>query len=295
MQTVSFRRIAVVVMLALLVAGMGGVPSAASSVTAYINKTTYVYAKPSTSSARVRVARGTKVEVLAVRSSWARVKRAKYTAYIQTRYLSKKPPATPTPRPTATPRPTLRPTVTPKPTPLRTGTAAPTATAAPTVTPAPTATAAPTVTSAPTGAVTPSWRRQVERVEWFNGGSKIVKRGGYAYIYDIDTGLTLRIKRKGGTNHMDVEPASKKDTAILKKIAGGTFSWKSHAVVLIKGGRYIAAAINTQPHGEYTIKDNDFPGQFCLHMVGSKTHETNRINPEHQKSIERVLKWSASS
>ena len=94
---------------------------------------------------------------------------------------------------------------------------------------------------------------------------------------------------------MDVEPASKKDTATLKKIAGGIFSWKSHAVVLIAKGHYVAAAINTMPHGEYTIKDNDFPGQFCLHMVGSRTHETNRINPEHQKSIERVLKWSTSS
>ena len=278
MQTVHFKKIAVSIMLAVLVFELVGAeaPSTASSVTAYINKTTYVYAKPSTSSARVRVAKGTKVTVLAVRSSWARVKRAKYTAYIQTRYLSKKPPATPTPRPTATPRPT----VTPKPTPLPTGTAAPTATAAPTVTPA------------PTGVVTPSWRRQVERVEWFNGGSKIVKRGGYAYIYDIDTGVTLRIKRKGGTNHMDVEPASKKDTATLKKIAGGAFSWKSHAVVLIKGGRYIAAAINTMPHGEYTIKDNDFPGQFCLHTTGARTHETDRVNPEHQKSIERVMRWS---
>ena len=283
MQTVHFKKIAVSIMLAVLVFELVGAeaPSAASSVTAYINKTTYVYAKPSTSSARVRVAKGTKVEVLAVRSSWARVKRAKYTAYIQTRYLSKKPPATPTPRPTATPRPTPRPTVTPKPTPLPTGTAAPTA--------------APTVTPAPTGAVTPSWRRQVERVEWFSEGNKLVKRGGYASIYDIDTGLTLRIKRKGGTNHMVVEPASKKDTATLKKIAGGTFSWKSHAVVLIKGGRYIAAAINTQPHGEYTIKDNDFPGQFCLHMVGSRTHETNKVNAEHQKSIERVMRWSQAS
>ena len=240
----------------------------------------YVYAKPSTSSARVRVAKGTKVTVLAVRSSWARVKRAKYTAYIQTRYLSRKPMAKPTPRPTATPRPTPRPTVTPKPTPLRTGTAAPTATAAPTVTPA------------PTGVVTPSWRRQVERVEWFNGGSKIVKRGGYASIYDIDTGFTLRIKRKGGTNHMDVEPASKADTATLKKIAGGTFSWKSHAVVLIVKSRYIAAAINTMPHGDQTIKDNDFPGQFCVHLLNSRTHETDRVNPDHQASIDRVMKWA---
>jgi len=244
--------------------------TADASITAYLNRTTWVYAKPSTSSARVRVAKGTKVSVLAVRSSWAWIEKNHHKGYIQTKYLSRK-------KPLLTPRPTPRPTATP----------------VPTATPLPTeSTATPTQSMEDS---VPAWRRRVERVEWFNGGSKIVKRGGYAYIYDIDTGLTLRIKRKGGTNHMDVEPASKKDTATLKKIAGGTFSWKSHAVVLIKGGRYIAAAINTQPHGEYTIKDNDFPGQFCLHMVGSKTHETNRINPEHQKSIERVLKWSTSS
>ena len=274
MRKSCFKKIAMGIMLALLVAGLVGMPSAASSVTAYINKTTWVYTKPSTSSARVRVAKGTKVTVLAVRSSWARVKRSHYIGYIPTKYLSRKPTATP--RPTAQPAATPRPTVTPKPTALPTGTASPTA------------------TLEPTEVVTPSWRRKVEKVEWFNGGSSIVRRGGYAYVYDIDTGLTLRIKRKGGTNHMDVEPASKADTVKLKKIAGGTFSWKSHAVVLIKGGRYIAAAINTQPHGEYTIKDNDFPGQFCLHTTGARTHETDRVNPEHQKSIERVMKWSRS-
>jgi len=30
-------------------------------------------------------------------------------------------------------------------------------------------------------------------------------------------------------------------------------------------------------------------------MVGSRTHETNKVNPEHQKSIERVMRWSQSS
>jgi len=256
-----------------IIAALWVTQPADASVTAYINKTTWVYARPSTSSARVRVAKGTKVTVLAVRSSWARVKRSHYIGYIPTKYLSRKPTAMPTPRPTE--KPTPQPTATPRPT-----------TAAPTIVP---------TTTTTQEQVVPSWRRKVERVEWFNGGNKLVKRGGYAYIYEIDTGLTLRIKRKGGTNHMDVEPASKKDTATLKKIAGGTFSWESHAVVLIKGGRYIAAAINTQPHGDYTIKDNDFPGQFCLHMVGSRTHETDRVNPEHQKSIERVMRWSQGS
>ena len=131
--------------------------SADAGVTAYINKTTWVYARPSTNAARVRVARGTKVEVLAVRSSWARVKRSHYLGYIPTKFLSRKPMATPTPRPTA--KTTPRPTATPKPT------------DAPTITP----------TTTPTQeTVAPSWRRKVERVEWFKGGSSIVRRGGFA-------------------------------------------------------------------------------------------------------------------
>ena len=244
--------------------------TADASITAYLNRTTWVYAKPSTSSTRVMVAKGTKVSVLAVRSSWAWIEKNHHKGYIQMKYLSRK-------EPLITPRPTPRLTATPR----------------PTDTPVPTESTA--IPKQSMEEPVPAWRRRVERVEWFSGGNKLVKRGGYASIYDIDTGLILRIKRKGGTNHMDVEPATAADTAILKKIAGGTFSWKSHAVVLIAKGRYIASAINTMPHGEYTIKDNGFPGQFCLHMVGSKTHETNRINPEHQKSIERVLKWSTSS
>ena len=51
-------------------------------------------------------------------------------------------------------------------------------------------------------------------------------------------------------NPMDVEPATASDAAPLKRIDGGTFSWKSHAVVLIKGDRRIAAAINIKSHGE---------------------------------------------
>ena len=136
------------------------------------------------------------------------------------------------------------------------------------------------------------WKSKVEKVDWFKGGSKVLRRGGYAQIYDIDSGITLRIKRKGGTNHADVEPATAADTAKLRKVAGGQFSWKSHAVVLICHGRYIAAGINTKPHGEQTIKDNDFPGQFCLHLTNSRTHGTDKVNAAHQASIDRAYRWA---
>ncbi len=238
-----------------------GTRSAAGGVTAYLNRTTWVYARPSTSATKTRVAKGTKVMVTATHGSWARIQKGKAKGYIQKKYLSSRPSTTPiprpTPRPTATPRPSPRPSATPR----------------------------------PTGTV-PSWRRQVEKLDWFKGGSSILKRGGYAHLYDIDTGIIIRIHRLGGTNHADVEPATASDTAKLRRIAGGTFSWRSHAVVLIKGGRYIAAAINTMPHGEQTIKDNDFPGQFCLHMAGSLTHGSGVVNAEHQASIERVLRWA---
>ena len=252
------RKIVIALVLALCVTWQVlATRSADGSVTAYLNRTTWVYARPSTSAPKTRVAKGTKVTVLAAHGSWARIQKGKAKGYVPKRYLSL--------RPVATPRPTATPTATPR------------------STPTPRPTTAPTV---------PSWRRQVEKLDWFKGGSSIPRKGGYAQLYDIDTGITLRVHRIGGTNHADVEPATVADTAKLKRIASGTFSWKSHAVVLIVRGRYIAAAINTMPHGDQTIKDNDYPGQFCLHLSGSLTHGTGVVNTDHQASIERVMKWA---
>ena len=136
------------------------------------------------------------------------------------------------------------------------------------------------------------WKSKVTKRNWFLTGNSVLKKGGYGYIYDIDTGIYLRIKRMGGYNHADVEPATSKDTAKLKKIAGGTFSWDSHAVILKAGSNYIACAINTKPHGKQTIKNNNYNGQFCLHMVGSITHGTHRVNACHQAAITTAYNWS---
>ena len=137
-----------------------------------------------------------------------------------------------------------------------------------------------------------TWKSSVVTMNWFSGGSSAFPTGSYGYIYDIDTGIYLRIKRMGGYNHADVEPATSKDTAKLKKIAGGTFSWDSHAVILKAGSNYIACAINTKPHGKQTIKNNNYNGQFCLHMVGSITHGTESVNSNHQASIQKAYNWA---
>ena len=241
-----FKKLAVAIMLVLIGFCLWtGTRSAAGGVTAYVNRTTWVYARPTTSAPKTRVTKNTLVTVIAAHGSCARIQKGKAKGYVSRKYLSARPVATP--HPTATPRPT------------------------------------------PT---TPSWRRKVEKLDWFKGGSTVLKKGGYATLYDIDTGITVKIKRLGGTNHADVEPATASDTSKLKRIAGGTFGWKSHAVVLIVRGRYIAAAINSMPHGSQTIRDNDYPGQFCLHLSGSLTHGSGVVNTAHQASIERVMKWA---
>ena len=137
-----------------------------------------------------------------------------------------------------------------------------------------------------------TWKSRVVKLDWFKTGKNVLKRGSYGYLYDIDTGITLRIKRMGGTNHADVEPATASDTKKLLKIAGGKFSWTSYAVILYAGGKYVACGINTMPHGSQTIRNNNYDGQFCLHMVGSLTHGSTSVNAAHQASINRAYNWA---
>lgn len=137
-----------------------------------------------------------------------------------------------------------------------------------------------------------AWKSKVEKVNWFEDGNNLLTKGRYAYIYDINTGISLRVRCLYGSNHADVEPATKTDTAKLLKITGGNYSWDSRAVIVNVNGRYIAAAINTMPHGEQAITDNGYDGQFCLHLTGSKTHGSDTVNEDHQASIQRAYNWA---
>lgn len=134
-----------------------------------------------------------------------------------------------------------------------------------------------------------SWKSKVVAMKWFDGGSSVLKKGRYGYIYDIKSGKTIKIKRMGGHNHADVEPATKADTAKLKSLG---YSWDSRPVILVAGGKYVAAAINTKPHGDQTISSNGYNGQFCLHMLGSKTHGSGKVNEDHQNSIKKAYRWA---
>ncbi len=136
--------------------------------------------------------------------------------------------------------------------------------------------------------------QKVIEMDWYktNVSSLVYKRGGTAKIIDCETGTVIKIRRVGGSNHMDVEPLTAEDTAKLKKLYNGSWSWKRRSVILVADGKYIAASINGMPHGAEISTTNNFEGQFCLHTTNSRTHGTDKVDSEHQKYIERALDFT---
>lgn len=145
--------------------------------------------------------------------------------------------------------------------------------------------------------------------------SKIFAIGTTATVYDIATGLSFRVKRTYGHNHADTETLTAKDTATMKKIFGGSWSWDRRAVIITVGGQKIAASIAGMPHagsekyaankyvssrsggfgrGENldAVKGNNMSGHFDVHFYGSKTHETNRSDPQHQAMVKKAAEWA---
>ncbi len=123
---------------------------------------------------------------------------------------------------------------------------------------------------------------------WTSDIQTIFARGVIAQITDVETGLTWREKRYGGKNHADCQPLTAADTAVMKKAYGGKWSWDRRAVFVTINGVNYAASINGMPHGDGSIKDNDFDGHHCIHFTNSRTHASNKVCPLHQAAIKKA-------
>ena len=98
------------------------------------------------------------------------------------------------------------------------------------------------------------------------------------------------VKRWAGANHIDAEPKTASDTAIMKEVYGGSWSWARRPVLVKYNGHVYAGSMNGMPHGTSTISGNNFNGHFCIHFYKSKTHGTKRVDPDHQNAEARAMK-----
>ena len=140
-----------------------------------------------------------------------------------------------------------------------------------------------------TSAATPATGKAIEKDWWKSDIQKILYKGIIMTITDVETGIAWREKRRGGTNHADLEPLTAADTAAFKK-AAKKWSWDRRAVFVTVNGVNYAGSINCMPHGNGSIKDNNFEGHHCLHMTNSRTHCSNKVCKLHQAAIKKALK-----
>lgn len=101
-------------------------------------------------------------------------------------------------------------------------------------------------------------------------------------IVDLETGLSFRVQRRAGRDHADVQPLSKQDSAIMKKIYSDHWSWNRRAILIKHKDEVWAGSMNGMPHGGDGIPDNGFKGHFCIHFSGSLTHKRHQSDLAHQ-------------
>ncbi len=132
---------------------------------------------------------------------------------------------------------------------------------------------------------------EVKRSTW-DDIAKVFRKGTIATVTDVKTGKQYKVRRFGGWWHADCEPLTAADTAIMKSIYGGTWSWDRRAIWVTVGSRTYAASQNGMPHLASPTPDNNFPGHFCIHFNDSKVHETGKECPRHQYCVDYAYRMA---
>ena len=147
----------------------------------------------------------------------------------------------------------------------------------------------------------------IHSVDWFSAKSSDGNYGfskigfvadNYAKLTDLSTGISLRIKIQSTNNHIDAEPVTASDTekfcAIYGVFSASSFISSKHyqrrpMMIEIEKTKFKAVcSMYGVPHGQQTILDNNFNGQFCLHFYNSKTSGTEKVDSGHQTAITKA-------
>ena len=132
---------------------------------------------------------------------------------------------------------------------------------------------------------------KTENPDWFKDNmTRVIPKNARFTIKDVKTGKTFEAVLWSGSNHLDAEPRNAEDTATMKSIYGGSWSWRRRPILVLYNGHVYAASMNGMPHGTATISRNNFDGHFCIHFKNSKTHETNKIDSDHQNAVSQASK-----
>ena len=151
-------------------------------------------------------------------------------------------------------------------------------------------------------------------VDYFANRDKIKSAwgSGKATVYDIKSGKQWNIVLQSAGNHLDVEPATANDTAVMVQVysqdsrysklnigSGKDLENKKlyhrRAILLTIGKKTICASMYGVAHGSQKVTNNGYPGQFCIHLLNSMTHGGEsgvvKVDDDHKAAIEEAVAW----
>jgi len=125
-----------------------------------------------------------------------------------------------------------------------------------------------------------------ELLNWWTEAQYVVPIGKVFTVVDFRTGRRWQMKRTIGANHADVEPLTANDTAIMKSVWGGNWSWITRPVIVEVDGRRLAASASAMPHDIQYITNNNFNGHSDLYFSKSTRHVDGNADPKHEESVQ---------
>lgn len=144
--------------------------------------------------------------------------------------------------------------------------------------------------------------KPVRKSDWNTGEmNRLWPRGTTYTVYDVQTGKTFRARRWAGGKHIDAEPLTSADTAVICSMYGvrdasqikSNRHWHGRPLWITINGVTYCASMYGVPHNlaGNTIKNNNYEGQFCIHFTNSTGHTTGaKPSQNHIRAIEEAFR-----
>lgn len=136
-------------------------------------------------------------------------------------------------------------------------------------------------------APTPSMANNVIYENFYNWRRNYAN-GEYCTVYDFSTGYSWKLRIMTKDAHMDAEPATAEDTAIMLKAFGNKTTWTPKAVwVTFSDGKTYIGSTHDVPHSPQHLTSNNFAGHLCVHfpIPMSKAESIGSYAVSHQEAI----------
>ena len=113
----------------------------------------------------------------------------------------------------------------------------------------------------------PSSTSQVKWLMWIDEVKPQLGSADILLVYEPKSNTSYRIRVYARGKHLDAEPYTIDDTALMKAAWGGEFAWTEKPVyVRLPSGVWCIASTHSMPHEENGITTNGFYGHLCVHF-----------------------------